>query len=733
MRLFKAIICSALFFFCADIYGQISHGGWPLPEDLGVSARLRNGGECETVYMPHVDFDSLRSVDTSSSVRCGAERFAYSFKVDYTPENSGVVRLLEDGTSVWRLHIVSEGAYSLNLIFDEYSLDEGSKLFLYTPDRSVVRGSFTFENNSPSGVLATAPLPGDEVVVELVRPKGSASRLRIGSVNHDYQDLKSFTKVTNSAFCQVDATCYGEHELQMRSSVLYIVEGTEYCSGNMINNTANDGTPYMITSSHCLYARGTTDVVFDKAAKSVFFFNFQRPHCHTDIYGSMEKSLAGSEIVFLKREADALLLRLNNRPPLEYSVYYAGWNATRDVPSPYYSFHHPNKDMLKISVEEDEVFLESFVFDDIFAPDKHWIVDQWEVGIMEGGSSGAALFDAKDRIVGSLSGGATNESCSLPGYDAFWALSESWTDGLDKLLDPNGKGVYKCDGMESDASPCSRLTNWEQNELPYLNDPHGEYAAGNNSYGFDEYAEHFRVKESHSALYGVHFVPYVGTYSEEHPILLRVYSGDSLPDKLLSEDVIRMGILGYSKSIGGLEKDDLIEWSLKDNYYKLRTPVVVDTSFFISMKMDMDADNEFALCVTKDKYDGKNTAYFKSDDGSWHPFEGAHPFYNMPTSLYIEPIVRLGISEVSLVDQQKDCRESVVFPNPVESVLNVLISPQEKFLSYELTGLDGRSVETRLLSESSDGFSIGLDSASGAYILRIIYDSKVESFVILKK
>ncbi len=731
MRLFKAIICSALVFFCLDIYGQISHGGWPMPDELGAATRLRNGGDSETMRMPHIDFDSLRATDTSTSVRCGAVRFAHAFKVDYTPENSGVVRYLEDGTSVWRLRIVSDGAYSLNLIFDEYWLDEGSRLFLYTPDRSVVRGSFTSENNSLSGVLATAPLPGDEVVVELIRPKGSTSRLKIGSVNHDYKDLKSFTVGNNSAYCQVDANCYGEHELQMRSTVLYFVEGTDFCSGNMINNTAKDGTPYMITSSHCLYDH-EANVVFDKAAKSIFFFNFRRPHCHVDIYGSMEMSMAGSEIVFLKRESDALLLKLNDRPPLEYGVYYAGWNATRNISSPYYSFHYPNKDVLKVSVEEDDVILKSFVYDDVFAPDMHWFVDRWEVGIMEGGSSGAALFDAEDRIIGSLSGGATSESCSSPGYDAFWALSESWSDDLSKLLDPKAAGDFSCEGMEADALPFSRLSNWGGDELPYLDDPNGEYAAGNNSYGIDEYAEHFRVRENHSALYGVYFVPYVGTYSEDDPVLLRVYSGDSLPDKLLSEDTLRMGILSYSKGFGGLQKDDLIEWSLKDNYYRLRTPIVVDSSFFISIKINRNASNDFALCFSESKSDGKNTAYFKLGD-SWSPFERSHPFWDVPTSLYIEPVVRLGVSEVSVMENHADLLSSVVFPNPVEDVLNVRLIPQEKFLSYELSELDGRLVRTRRLSESQDGFTIGMDCASGVYLLRLVYDSKVESFMILKK
>ena len=81
--------------------------------------------------MPAFDVEELRREDSLAGNNIGGIRFAYAFDVDYTPENSGARYHLKDGRDVWRLHIVSEGAYSLNLIFDEYQLDDSSQLFIY--------------------------------------------------------------------------------------------------------------------------------------------------------------------------------------------------------------------------------------------------------------------------------------------------------------------------------------------------------------------------------------------------------------------------------------------------------------------------------------------------------------------------------------------------------------------------------------------------------------------------
>ena len=89
---------------------------------------------------------------------------------DYRPENSGVRFTLPDGTKVWRLGIRSEGALSLNVMFSEYHLPEGARVFLYNNDQSEVLGSFNHLNNSERSILPVAPIQGDELIIEYQEP-----------------------------------------------------------------------------------------------------------------------------------------------------------------------------------------------------------------------------------------------------------------------------------------------------------------------------------------------------------------------------------------------------------------------------------------------------------------------------------------------------------------------------------------------------------------------------------
>ena len=731
MRLFKKIIPITLCFVSLVAQAQISHGGLPLPENLDAGPCLRRGGS-QTVHMPAFDVEQLRREDSLPGNNIGGLRFAYAFDVDFTPENSGTVYHLKDGRDVWRLHIVSEGAYSLNLIFDEYHLDESSQLFIYTPDRNTILGSFTAENNSGCGVLATAPVPGDEVVVELIAPKDSENRLKIGNVNHDYRGLKSLPVAGSSRECQVDASCAGLHEQQARSSVAIIVAGTEYCSGTMVNNTSNDGAPLMVSSAHCLYEElGVVDESL--AQRCVFFFNYERPHCHAEINGTLEMSVSGADVVFCNASSDALVLTLRKSPPIDYRVYYAGWNATRSVETGAYSFHHPGSDMRKISVEEDTPYLSTFEMNDIFDENVHWMVDRWEVGIMEGGSSGAGLFDLEDRLLGGLSGGDTKESCYNPGYDAFWAISEVWGRGLDKCLDPKGSGSVVYDGCEAHVIPCTRVTNWNEGETIHEVSEYEQYAAGHNNKGIVEYAEKFHVEENSSALYGVYIAPWIGVYSEEDTVLLRVYRGDSTPEDVLCEEIISLTNTSIVRRSSTFKEVTVEDWAKRDCYYRLKQPLVVDSSFFVGVRLVKSPNNKFALCHTEEKLDGKNTAFFKDLSG-WHSFEDAHPYYKHPTSLFIEPVVQVGGAKyIGLEDHLSGDLGSIVTPNPVEDVLSVRFPSSRNVLYYELVDLNGRVVRKVTVGRSEDELSFHMDVPSGVYLLRVVCDSSAETLRVIKR
>lgn len=730
MRLFKSLILLLFTVFSMGLQAQISHGGHPMPEHLEGNNSLRSGA-IETVRMPRLDTAALLWNDTAATMRCGGVRFAHSFKVDYTPENAGVVYHLQDGTQVWRLHIVSEGAHSINLIFDEYELDNQSKLFLYSPDRTTILGSFTSDNNSPSRVLATAPIDGDEVVVELVMPQGSETKLSVGSVNHDYKGLRLLPSSGTAAACQVDACQWEAHELQMRSSVVYIIDGMEFCSGNMINNTRNDGTPYMITSSHCLFD-SRSNVVKEKAARSVFFFNYTKPHCFDGVEASLSMSVAGSEVAFLLPTSDAMVLKLNRRPPLDYEVYYAGWNATNQFKGPYYCYHHPNSDMLKVSVEEDQIYLGSFEYDGLFNRNKHWIVDDWEVGIMQGGSSGSALFDADGRILGSLSGGATSESCRNRGYDTYWALSVAWEEGLKKILDPNGKNLLELDGMEANTLPSKRITNWTEGDTLHTMSEYEQYAAGHNMNGIDEYAERFSVGAEQSVLYGVHLMAYEGYYSEEEPIALRIYNGDSLPCDVISEESLYFATIEYKRRSDEFIFNEVTTWGMMDNYYRLEQPLIVDSTFFVGVKLDNSAVDIFALCHTEERSGRVNTAYFKDATG-WKPFEGEHPYFPYPTSLYIEPEVQVGSCKISTPAYLSDIPQSRLTANPVDQSLEVSFPSRRHLQSYGLYDMRGERLKLVRVDQEMERLQIDLNCPPGIFVLRLVFDTHVESLKVVKR
>ena len=172
---------------------------------------------------------------------------------DYTPENSGTRFTLSDGTRVWRLGIRSQGALSLNLLFSSYHVPEGAKLFLYNSDQTDVRGAFNHLNNSDLGLLPVAPIEGEELIIEYQEPADAEfpGELVVGEVNHGYrdfrisgpqEDLQSFACMPAIACLQDTTDRYDEVE---RSVVLLIIDGSIGCTGTLVNNTANDGTPYL--------------------------------------------------------------------------------------------------------------------------------------------------------------------------------------------------------------------------------------------------------------------------------------------------------------------------------------------------------------------------------------------------------------------------------------------------------------------------------------------------------
>jgi hypothetical protein len=651
------LLCLAWTLVLTVGHAQLSAGGFPASNRWSGQLRSTKADGSSTTSLPVIKMPAFSlSADTSnhnSRLRC-AQRFAHKFKVDIDIRQQGA-ESTTDSLHIWRLAIQSDSAYSINIILSRFKVPAGARLFVYSPSQQQMLGAFTSRNNT-NGKFAIAPIEGDQLIIEYDEPLNPefAGEVTIESVNHDYMGLRSLRTLPSyksSESCEINAATDTLHIDQRQSACLLLLNGDTYCSGNLINNSNEDGTPYVISSAHCMFldnTDGSTYIDTAMAQTIVFFFNYGTPSASWNIEGSREMTLSGAHTAAFRTNRDMLLLRLNDIPPIDYRPYYAGWSHENSVQGPVYDFHHPGGDVLKISTDNDNPSIRSFTVDGIFLTYGHWQIYRWDSGITEGGSSGSALFNANDRIVGGLSGGNTDISCSVPGYDAFWRLDVAWNDAssyhqnLAPWLNPTGQNEVTLNGMQPYSNPCIRYTNRKDNEIPATDNYSNGYPAGHNKYGLTEFAERF-APGYQSTLYGIYFFPEKGNYEQKAPVYLRIYAGKDKPDSLLLQQELKIQTSQYNQTSRQFGEVQTRQWYGRENYYRLSTPLKMDSTFFIAFSLSpVYRADSFALYHSEARTDSAaNTAYYRDADNNWQPYT-SHPLLKAATSLMVDVVLHTG-------------------------------------------------------------------------------------------
>jgi hypothetical protein len=377
----------------------------------------------------------------------GPQRFAVTQDVAFDLRNSGTWQNLPDGR-LWRLRIHSPGAVSHNLGITRFGLPDGAKLWIYDPARKQVEGPYTSRNRSHHGRLWTPIIEGDEIVVELFVPTG-ASRpvVGIGKVNKGYRSFLKEGADKNHGACNNDVICPEGDPWrdQIRSVARYTINGNFLCTGQLVNNTALDFTPYFLSANHCGVTAANDDTL-------VFFWNFEAAICGNQNGGSLADTQTGAIFRASSAASDFLLVELSQDPDAAFNVFFTGWDVSGAAPASTVGIHHPRGDVKSISFNTNAVTSTDFSSGTVNAGEDHWRVDDWEDGTTEGGSSGSCLWDAATkRCIGQLHGGlALCNAQTEP--DWYGKLSVSWTGGgtnatrLSNWLDPGNTGVMGLDG-----------------------------------------------------------------------------------------------------------------------------------------------------------------------------------------------------------------------------------------------------------------------------------------------
>ena len=368
-------------------------------------------------------------------------RFGKDVLVDISPATHGTKTILPNGAQLWRLLIKSYGATNINLIFDQYDVPAGAKLFVYSADGAEVQGAFTEENENKVGNFATLPVQGDQVVIEYMEPKSviGQGRLHLNYVIHCYRDFnKSLKDFNTSGSCNNNVVCPEgtPWEAQIRSSVVLLTSNnSRYCSGATVDNTAHDGTPYVLTANHC--DPGNTDI---------FLFNYKSPTCSPTTDGPTTDVVQGCIRRANNAGSDFCLVELANPIPDEFTAYLSGWSRQDAAPSEAICIHHPDGDVEKISFNTGTTGVNMWGGADC------WNIPDWEDGTTEPGSSGSPLYNENHQIIGQLFGG--DATCNNNVNDNFGRFVTSW-DGasadvrLKDWLDPNNSDSMTVSGMEA--------------------------------------------------------------------------------------------------------------------------------------------------------------------------------------------------------------------------------------------------------------------------------------------
>jgi len=496
------------------LHAGFAIGATPRPEPQSFSGNWRAVDQLQTKQYGALDLDAVAAEDALRETAGNPHRFAIPHDESLDIRSTGSWEQ-QGELSIWRYRIKADQAASINVGFTRFHVPPSARLYLYDSARKQVAGPYDAKHNEPHAQLWTPVIASSDVIVELnvATAERNQVELVIGRIGQGYRGLGSHSKgysqpdlgqpklggktcspdQINSGRCNMDVACLAEDDPwnDPRRAVGAIqLNGSDDCTGSLVNNTAGDRRMLFITATHC----GLTP---SSSPSTVVYWNYEWPTCRTP--GSTESgqsnppdpNMSSSGATHLANTgnpfggcsgatcSDNTLVELDDAPNPDWNLFWAGWDrrttgaACSQSADPSStdglcaSIHHPNVDEKRITFVAQDLEVGGIsggtnthwhAFWDPTPPILANIPDPQPTslppGVTEPGSSGSPLYTSAQRLVGVLSGGPS--ACGATGAnlsDFYGQLALAWdgtgtpTTRLKDYLDPLGGEPDFIDGI----------------------------------------------------------------------------------------------------------------------------------------------------------------------------------------------------------------------------------------------------------------------------------------------
>lgn len=424
-----------------------------------------------------VEIERLKEVKHASYICATAIPTQIKFS-DFT-----LAEILPNNDKVFRLMIKSTEAMGMMVMFENFKLNEGAKLWLYNKDRTHFAGMYSEKDNYQSnGEFLSSHVLGNEVIVEYLEPSYmQTTDFSITKVYHYFRGLKSGNGngFGSAGSCMVNAACpEGNAKPAARDAACRIrVTGPSFsgfCSGTLISNTSGDRTPYILTANHCSAKSSLSDLI-----NWEFDFLFESPSCANPSIeppaltykGCTAPAYSGTDNG--ENSSDFLLLKLNSTLLTStYDFTFLGWDRSDNNFEKTFCYHHPKGDIKKVSTSAGWTSKASYGGT---VANTHlsltWTPTAKGYSVTDEGSSGSGLVNNDGLLIGTLTGGSAL-CTNLDGIDFYGRLFMHWdkfgtanNQRLKPWLDPGNTGATSAKSLKLSGAFAGLSSNHQLEKL----------------------------------------------------------------------------------------------------------------------------------------------------------------------------------------------------------------------------------------------------------------------------